>query len=81
MMKNSIAVPEPLPSPKKDASRLLTLSCVLSVSIDYLMFGELGNSLSNPYADIVAQVTEKLSLEQRENTIKILQLFDDSCSE
>jgi len=49
--------------------------------VDYLMFGEFGNSLSNPYADIVAQVTEKLSPDQRENAIKILRLFADSCSE
>lgn len=60
---------------------LLALSRVLSVSIDYLMFGEFGDSLSNPYADIVAQVTEKLSPDQRENAIKILRLFADSCSE
>ena len=59
---------------------LLALSRVLSVSIDYLMFGEFINNLDNPYADIVAQITEKLSPEQRENAIKILQLFADSCS-
>lgn len=60
---------------------LLALSRVLSVSIDYLMFGELANSLNNPYADIVSKITDKLSPGQRENAIKMLQLFAESCSE
>lgn len=60
---------------------LLNISRVLSVSIDYLMFGGFTNSLSNPYADIVAKITDKLSPSQRDNAINILQLFADSCSE
>lgn len=60
---------------------LLALSRVLSVSIDYLMFGEFANNLNNPYADIVSKITDKLSPGQRENAIKMLQLFAESCSE
>lgn len=60
---------------------LLNISRVLSVSIDYLMFGDFANSLSNPYADIVAKITADLSPGQRDNAINILQLFADSCSE
>ena len=60
---------------------LLNISRVLSVSIDYLMFGEFTNSLVNPYADIVAKITDGLSPSQRDNAINILQLFADSCSE
>lgn len=60
---------------------LLNISRVLSVSIDYLMFGEFTNSLANPYADIVAKITDGLSPSQRDNAINILQLFADSCSE
>ena len=60
---------------------LLALSRSLSVSIDYLMFGEFTSSLDNPYADIVAQITGQLSPSQRENAINILRLFSDSCLE
>lgn len=60
---------------------LLGLSRVLAVSLDYLMFGTFTNSLSNPYADIVMKITDKLSPHQRDNAINILQLFADSCSE
>lgn len=60
---------------------LLALSRVLSVSIDYLLFGEFANSLNNPYADIVSKITDRLSPSQRENAIKMLQLFAESCSE
>ena len=60
---------------------LLALSRVLSVSIDYLVFGEFVNNLNNPYADIVSKITDKLSPGQRENAIKMLQLFAESCSE
>lgn len=60
---------------------LLAISRTLSVSIDYLMFGEFAASFNNPYADIVAQITERLSPFQRENAINILQLFSDSCLE
>ena len=60
---------------------LLAFSRVLSVSIDYLMFGDFKSSLSNPYAEIVEKITETLTASQRENAIKMLQLFADSCTE
>ena len=59
---------------------LLALSRVLSVSLDYLMFGSFTNSLANPYADTVMKITDRLSPQQRENAIAILRLFADSCS-
>ena len=60
---------------------LLALSRVLTVSIDYLMFGEFSGNFANPYADIVSKITDNLSPGQRENAIKMLQLFAESCSE
>ncbi len=59
---------------------LLGLSRALTVSIDYLLFGEFTNSLSNPYADMVARLTERLTPAQRENAIKIIELFTESCT-
>lgn len=58
---------------------LLGLSRTLAVSVDYLLFGEFANTLNNPYAEIVARLTGKLTPAQRENAIKILELFADSC--
>lgn len=59
---------------------LLGLSRTLTVSIDYLLFGEYANTLNNPYADIVAELADKLTPAQRENAIKMLQLFTESCT-
>lgn len=58
---------------------LLGLSRVLTVSVDYLLFGEFANTLANPYADIVSRLTDKLTPAQRENAVKILELFAASC--
>ncbi len=58
---------------------LLGLSRTLTVSVDYLLFGEFANSLANPYAEIVARLTSKLTPAQRENAIRIVELFSDSC--
>lgn len=59
---------------------LLGLSRTLTVSVDYLLFGEFANTLNNPYVEIVAGLTEKLTPAQRENAIKVLELFADSCT-
>ena len=60
---------------------LLGLSRALTVSVDYLLFGEFANTLDNPYAEIVARLTDKLSPAQRENAVKMLELFAQSCAE
>lgn len=59
---------------------LLGLSRVLSVSVDYLLFGELTNYLKNPYTELIAKIAKDLTPEQRENAIRILELFAESCS-
>ena len=50
---------------------LTSLSKVLSVSSDYLLFGNLSSSLENPIADLI----QNLSPHQRENVVKILNLY------
>ena len=58
---------------------LLGLSRTLTVSVDYLLFGEFAITPNNPYAEFVADLVEKLTPAQRENAIKVLELFADFC--
>lgn len=55
---------------------LIRLSKALSISIDYLLFGTLSNSPGSPLADTL----NKLSIEQREDALTILQLFSKACN-
>jgi len=60
---------------KVSLDTLIALSKVLSVSIDYLLFGDVSNTLDNPVADIF----KGLSPRQREDALKILHLYADAC--
>ena len=55
---------------------LIRLSKVLTISIDYLLFGDLSYSLDNPLIDILSG----LSPQRREDALKILQLFSSACN-
>lgn len=55
---------------------LIQLSRALSISIDYLLFGEV-QSLGNPIAEII----NGLSPRQREDAAQILRLYADACSD
>lgn len=54
---------------------LIRLSDVLTISVDYLLFGELAYSLENP----LSETLYRLSPRQREDAIKILQLYSKAC--
>lgn len=54
---------------------LIRLSKELTLSIDYLLFGSLPHTLDNPLADIL----NSLSQQQREDALKILQLYSKAC--
>ena len=54
---------------------LIRLSKTLTISIDYLLFGDLSYALNNPLADIL----NGLSPQRREDALKILQLFSRAC--
>ncbi len=54
---------------------LMNLSIVLAVSTEYLLFGRLPNDSGNP----ITEALNKLSGRQRDNAIKILQLYCDTC--
>ena len=56
---------------------LIGLSRVLGISIDYLLFGNLPEPLSNPVAEIWAV----LSPSQRQDAVQILQLYAKACHE
>ena len=62
---------------EKNASldTLIRLSRTLSISIDYLLFGDLSCTLENPLTDILSA----LSPQQREDALKILQLYANAC--
>ena len=55
---------------------LIRLSKVLTVSIDYLLFGEV-LSLENPIVEII----NSLSPRRREDAAHILRLYADACSD
>lgn len=54
---------------------LIRLSDVLTISVDYLLFGDLSGSLENP----LTEMFRRLSPQQREDAIKILQLYSKAC--
>lgn len=56
---------------------LIKLSQTLSISVDYLLFGNLLYSLGNP----ITEILHKLSPKQREDAIKILTLYTKACKE
>ena len=62
---------------EKNASldTLIRLSRTLTISIDYLLFGNLSYTLENPLTDIL----NALSPQQREDALKILQLYANAC--
>ena len=55
---------------------LIRLSKVLTISIDYLLFGDLSYTLDNPLSDAL----NGLSPQRREDALKILQLFSRACN-
>ena len=62
---------------EKNASldTLIRLSRTLTISMDYLLFGDLSYTLENPLTDIL----HALSPQQREDALKILQLYANAC--
>lgn len=54
---------------------LIRLSKVLTISIDFLLFGDLSYSLENP----LAETLNRLSPQRRGDALKILQLFANAC--
>ena len=55
---------------------LISLSKVLTISIDYLLFGDLSYTLDNPLSETLSG----LSPQRREDALKILQLFSRACN-
>ena len=55
---------------------LVQLSRVLTLSIDYLLFGNLPHSLENPIVEVFDGMTQF----QREDALKILQLYAKACT-
>lgn len=56
---------------------LIRLSQTLSLSVDYLLFGNLPDSPGNP----IAEILQRLSSEQREDAVKILTLYAKACGD
>lgn len=54
---------------------LIRLSRALKISVDYLLFGDLSYPLDAP----LAEALNRLSPQQREYGLKILQLFSKAC--
>jgi len=59
---------------KVSLDTLIALSRILGISIDYLLFGDVSRTLDNPISDLLG----KLSPRQREDALKILQLYADA---
>ena len=55
---------------------LIRLSKVLTVSIDYLLFGDLSYTFDNP----LTEALNGLSPQHREDALKILQLYSRACN-
>ena len=55
---------------------LIRLSKTLTISIDYLLFGDLSYSLDNP----LTEALNGLSPQHREDALKILQLYSKACN-
>ena len=56
---------------------LIRLSRVLTLSIDYLLLGGLPCNLEHP----LVQVLDRMSQEQREDALRILQLYAKACKD
>lgn len=56
---------------------LVQLSRTLTISMDYLLLGNVSYTLDNPVTEILG----RLSPRQREDAAKILQLYADACKE
>jgi len=54
----------------------MCLSKTLSVSMDYLLLGEISNTLKNPIVDFF----NKLSQRRREDALKFLQIYANACN-
>ena len=55
---------------------LIRLSKALTISVDYLLFGDLSYTLDNP----LTETLNGLSPQRREDALKILQLFSKACN-
>lgn len=56
---------------------LMRLCKILNISIDYLLLGDLSGTLENPLVSIL----NDLSQQQREDALKILQIYAKACKE
>jgi len=56
---------------------LMRLSQTLSISMDYLLLGDLSNNLEDPLAGIF----NELSQQQSDYALKILQIYSKACRE
>lgn len=54
---------------------LINISKAMTISTDYLLFGNLADSLENP----ISKMLNSLSSSQREDAAKILALYTKSC--
>ena len=54
---------------------LISLSRILSISVDYLLFGGVAQALDNPISNILNDQSPR----QREDALKILQLYANAC--
>lgn len=54
---------------------LIRLSGILTISVDYLLFGHLANSFENPLTETLCSLTPQ----QRKDALIILQLFSKTC--
>ena len=54
---------------------LISISKTLKISIDYLLFGEIASNIDNP----LNEALNKLSPQQREDALRILQLYSKAC--
>lgn len=54
---------------------LIRLSGILTISVDYLLFGHLANSFENPLTEAFSGLTPQ----QREDALKIVQLYSKAC--
>lgn len=54
---------------------LMRLSQALNISMDYLLLGDLSNTLETPLASVLSE----LSQQQREDALKILQIYSNAC--
>lgn len=60
---------------KPSLKTIVALSRTLNVSIDYLLLGDISGSPQNP----IAEIYDQLSPQQREDAVKILELYRKAC--